>query len=117
MDHTLQYIARFTRAYCEGFDKIIAGKQLYEAIEEHYGDATTLVAETQQLKDDLTSLENIRLKEQKTLADKMKLRAVETSEAEIQNWDVEILEIEGGLEQIDATILFLKAKLNASRGE
>jgi hypothetical protein len=117
MEKTWKYIERYTKAYFEGFDKIIAGKQLYDDLEERYGTATLTVEETQQLTDDLKFFEKVRLKEEKTLADKKDLRAVATNDAKIQELDAEIVELEGGLEQIYASIFFLKAKLNASEGE
>jgi hypothetical protein len=117
MEKTWKYIERFTNAYFEGFDKIQAGQQLYNDLEERYGGATLTEEETQQLADDLNFFEKVRLKEKKTLADKKQHRAVETNEAEIQKLDAEIVELEGGLEQLNASILFLEAKLNASRGE
>jgi hypothetical protein len=107
----LGYIDRFALAYFTGEDKIIAGKQLYDAIEERYGDASMLVMEMQELDKDLTFIENICSQEEEDLADYKLLRAYEEEDnADVRELVAFIEEIEGRLEHLKASIVILKAK-------
>jgi hypothetical protein len=103
-------------AYITGRDKIIAGKQLYDAIEERYGDASMLIMEIQELDEDLNYIVNIFLKEENDLADYTKLRAYEEEDnTDVRELTADIEEIEGCLEHLKASIVILKAKKEAIR--
>jgi SpoU rRNA methylase family enzyme len=108
---TMGYIYRFALAFFTGEDKIVAGKQLYDALEEHYGDTSLLVVEIQELDKDLTFIENICSQEEDDLANYKELRTYEEEDnADIRELAAYIEEIEGCLEHLKASIVLLKAK-------